>query len=144
VFSSVTRDFYLGLGPGAGTYTGREFHFNVFSVDHYARCLEAGRLPIALRMDVSERMARLFWLYWRLYETEVPLGAWRGSAAGAAVLSKAAEWTGFAERSRNGRLRLTRRGAHWLHTLQNHFALDYVNKIWSACHETPWPERVPL
>ena len=51
--------------------------------------------------------------------------------------------SGLARRD-NGSYVLTDSGAFWLHLAQNHFALSYVNTLWTAARRAPWPERVAI
>jgi hypothetical protein len=94
-------------------------------------------------------MAKLFWLYWRLYETRIPYSKYRevfrtsihhdfGSVLAAIRL------LGMCSLEDEQGMVLNRRGCHWVHLAQNYFALDYVNKIWTTCQADPWPEWVML
>ena len=104
-------------------------------------------MPVALSMDFTEMMALYYWLYWRLYDTSIP---------------KEQLFTLFGEGNRELKLLLrllyafkmagdggeqivlNERGAFWLHLMQNYFALPYINKVWSAARETPYPDRIRL
>jgi len=146
-YSSVTRDYYLGFGPSAASYNGKGFYFNVFSVDEYIKMID-DRLPIVLKMNVSNRMAKLFWLYWRFYETYVPIGRYKDIFKSDLYtdfgkLLKFIEIAGFARRN-NDILELTIRGAYYIHLVQNYFALNYVNKIWDKSWENTKPDNISL
>jgi oxygen-independent coproporphyrinogen-3 oxidase len=147
-YSSVTRDHYIGFGAGSGSYTGSGFYFNTFSVPAYVAAVEH-RLPVALKMTVTERMRRLFWLYWRLYETTVPLndyvtefGTTIGQDFGG--LLGLLRTLGFVTDGPGPDLRLTMQGAHWVHLAQNQFALNYIARVWTHCQADPWPGPVAL
>lgn len=146
-YSSVTRDGYIGIGPGAGSHLPDGFVLNTFDLEAWADALAEGRAPTALRMEFRGEMAGWWWLYWRLYDTRVPLAeidAMLGTDAGKARRWLAAvERAGLAVRS-NGTLDLTDAGAFWLHLAQNHFALSYVNTLWTAARRDAWPERVAI
>ena len=147
-YSSVSRDYYVGLGPSAATYTGGAFYFNTFSVHEYIEAARK-RLPIALKMRVSHRLEKLFWLYWRLYETEVPKREYQerfkaGFPWGFGLLLRLLELLGLGHREHGRSWVLSPRGAHWIHLLQNQYALNYVNTIWSRCQVNPWPDKVRL
>ncbi|MFO7674809.1 MAG: radical SAM protein [bacterium] len=139
-YSSVTRDYYLGFGPGAVSYDGHSFSFNTFPLGEYTRAARAG-LPTALRMEVTDRMRELFWFYWRLYEAEVPARA--GLSRPLVELVRLLGLLGLVRRE-GDRLALNDRGAHWVHLAQNHFALNYVSRVWSACLARPWPGAIRL
>ena len=147
-YSSVTRDSYIGIGPGAGSQLADGFVLNTFDLAAWMQALDDGRLPVALRMPFLGDTAGWWWLYWRLYETRIPLDALdaelgRGTA-------KARRWlrfataAGLAVRRGENTLELTEPGAFWLHLAQNYFALTYVNTLWTRARKEPWPERVEI
>ncbi len=147
-YSSVSRNYYVGLGPSAATYTGDAFYFNTFSVREYIEAARE-RLPIALKMQVSHRLEKLFWLYWRLYEIEVPKREYQELFKADfpwdfELLLRLLELLGFGRKEFGDRFVLSSRGAHWIHLLQNQYALNYVNTIWSICQVIPWPNKVRL
>jgi len=146
-YSSVTRDGYIGIGPGAGSHLPDGFTLNTFDLAEWETSLMAGESPIALRMPFEGEMAGWWWLYWRFYDTRVPVAdvdeALGVDAAKARRWLSAVEASGLATRH-NGTLELTDAGAFWLHLAQNHFALSYVNTLWTAARQTPWPQRVEI
>jgi len=146
-YSSVTRDVYIGLGPGAGSHLAGEFCFNTFSLDAYVERLGEGRFPTALRMPMTEAMENWHWLYWRLYDTVVPKAGLRQRFA--RDDARLRSFLGFLRlagmtRERDGELRLTLRGAFWVHWLQNQFILPYIDRMWRAATAEPFPEEVRL
>ncbi len=66
-----------------------------------------------------------------------------GDTAKARRWLRAIEAAGLARRE-DGALVLTDAGAFWLHLAQNHFALAYVNALWTAGRREPWPPAVAL
>ena len=107
------------------------------------------RLPIALEMKVSKKLEKLFWLYWRLYETVIPIERYSvmfGSNIykDFGFLLNLIKFLGFVKSADKDKIVLNKYGCHWIHLLQNYFALDYVSKIWSVCQKNPWPEKVNL
>jgi len=146
-YSSVTRDGYIGIGPGAGSHLPDGFALNTFDLSAWIKALDSGVSPIALRMPFAAHMGGWWWLYWRFYDTRIPLDAldWAlGEDAG-----KARRWLHAIERAgmaySNGRtFELTEPGAFWLHLLQNLFALSYVNTLWTAARRRPWPQAVAI
>jgi oxygen-independent coproporphyrinogen-3 oxidase len=146
-YSSVTRDGYLGIGPGAGSHLPDGFVLNTFGLDAWTEALACGRSPIALRMPFAGEMAGWWWLYWRFYDTRIPMAAVAGELGGDARKAhrwlRAIEASGLARRE-DGALVLTDAGAFWLHLAQNHFALAYVDALWTAGRREPWPAAVSL
>lgn len=144
-YSSVTRDGYIGVGPGAGSHLPDGFILNTFDLETWVRALEAGRPAVALRMPFAGQMAGWWWLYWRFYDTRIPLdhldAALGRDAPKARRWLRALELAGLAVRKGPG-LELTEPGAFWMHLAQNFFALDYVNTIWTEARREPWPREV--
>ena len=146
-YSSVTRDAYIGIGPGAGSHLPDGFLLNTFDLDSWIHATCEGRTALALRMPFAGEMSGWWWLYWRLYDTRIPLDDL--DAALGRDAPKARRWLRVVERAglavRNGRyLELTEPGAFWLHLVQNHFALDYVNTLWTKARREPWPQAVAI
>ncbi len=86
-------------------------------------------------------------MYWRLYDTRIPLGgldaALGPDAPKARWWLRAVERAGLARRQ-DGMLELTEPGAFWLHLAQNYFALNYVNTLWTKARQAPWPRAVEI
>lgn len=147
-YSSVTRDYYLGFGAGAASYNGTGFYFNTFSIPEYIRTVRE-RIPVALKMSVSRKLERLFWLYWRFYDTRVPLAEYE-RLFGRSVLDdfgnemRILRMLGFFQDGKGDVVSLNKRGSFWIHLLQNQFALSYVNKIWTKCRQESWPFRISI
>lgn len=146
-YSSVTRDGYIGVGPGAGSHLPDGFVLNTFDLDSWTGAIGAGQTAVALRMPFCAEMSGWWWLYWRLYDTRVPMNdldrALHRDAAKARRWLKAVELAGLGVRQ-GGYLELSDAGAFWLHLAQNHFALDYVNTIWTKARREPWPRAVAI
>jgi coproporphyrinogen III oxidase-like Fe-S oxidoreductase len=146
-YSSVTRDGYIGIGPGAGSHLPDSFVLNTFDLDSWISATASHNSAIALRMPFTATMSGWWWLYWRFYDTRIPLndvhmffgkGAWK-----ALTLLRALEYIQFAIR-KNRTIELTEPGAFWVHLAQNHFALNYVNTIWTRARLEPWPQCIPI
>ncbi len=146
-YSSVTRDGYIGIGPGAGSHLPDGFVLNTFDLDAWRDACLAGRGALALRLPFVAQMAGWWWLYWRIYDTRIPddgLDRMLGRDA-----AKARGWLRRLEaaalvRRRGGFWELTDEGAFWLHLAQNHFALASVDRLWTAGRRDPWPAVVSL
>jgi coproporphyrinogen III oxidase-like Fe-S oxidoreductase len=146
-YSSVTRDYYIGLGAGAASCLPGIFYFNTFSVNEYIKSLSLGRLPVAIKMAIEKSLARYYWLYWRLYDTYISKkelrNFFKNNDKKLLFLFKTGKlFKLFKEDSEA--LCLTERGSFWVHLIQNYFFLDYVDKIWSIAMKEPWPERIEI
>ena len=147
-YCSVTVPLYLGLGASGGSYLKDVFYLNTFNVSEYIHALEAGRLPIALSVELTETMQMAGWLYWRVYETRFKKSDFmvRFKRQIDGVYGKY-----FKLLSQIGYLRddgeevvLTSAGAYWLHYIQDLFSIDYISKLWGTSKQTPWPQSVLL
>jgi oxygen-independent coproporphyrinogen-3 oxidase len=145
-FSSVTRNHYIGLGAGSGSYLPGMFYFNTFSVPEYIRTCAEGNLPVALKMDMTPAMERYYWLYWRLYDTYVPkhelTRIFKDDIRIKGMLMLARRLGMLTEEK--DRYVLTERGSFWIHLLQNHYIINYIDKVWSTAMKEPWPGRIEL
>lgn len=146
-YSSVTRDGYIGIGPGAGSHLPDGFTLNTFDLGAWEGAVAAGRSPIALRLPFAAQMSGWWWLYWRFYDARIPLAALDErlgpNAARARRWLRGIAAAGLA-RLDDGDLTLTDAGAFWLHLAQNHFALAAVDRLWTAGRRQPWPREVPV
>jgi len=146
-YSSVTRDGYIGVGPGAGSHLSDGFVLNTFDLSSWIGAMRDGRRATALRMPFAGEMAGWWWLYWRFYDTRIPLDdldvALGNDAPRARCWLRVVERAGFAVRN-GGHLELTESGAFWLHLAQNYFALNYVNTLWTQARREPWPRAVAI
>ncbi len=146
-YSSVTRGSYIGIGPGAGSLLADGFVLNTFDFNSWSEQTTGGRTALALRLPFDAKMSGWWWLYWRLYDTRIPLDeldqALAGDAPKARRWLKIFEQAGLAVR-RNGFFELTEAGAFWLHLAQNYFALNYVNQLWTQAGLDPWPQAITI
>lgn len=146
-YSSVTRESYIGIGPGAGSCLADGFALNTFDYCSWVQATCSRRAPIALRIPFAGELSRWWWLYWRFYDTRIPLDDLDAALGDDAA--KARHWLRLMERAglavHNGRdVELTESGAFWVHVAQNYFALDYVNTLWTQARQEPWPQAVGI
>lgn len=147
-YCSVTVPLYVGLGASGGSYLKDVLYFNTFHVLEYITALENGRMPIALSMELSERMQMAGWLYWRVYGTrfrrsdfQKRFGVEFDEVYGGYV--KPLSLLGFL-RDGGDEIVLSDRGAYWLHVIQDLFSIQYVSVLWGTSKQNPWPEEVLL
>jgi coproporphyrinogen III oxidase-like Fe-S oxidoreductase len=147
-YCSVTVPLYIGLGASGGSYLKDIFYLNTFSVGEYIKALNSGRSPIALSLDLSERMQMAGWLYWRIYETRFTKACFnqrfgKDFDATYGKLMKVLTFMGFLSEC-NGEIILSDRGTFWLHAFEDLFSIDYVSRLWGDFKREPWPQRVVL
>lgn len=70
-YTSITRSFYLGMGAGAASYTGRRFLVNHFSLERYIAKIDAGELPIARDIALPPAVASAYAAFWQAYTGEI-------------------------------------------------------------------------
>jgi coproporphyrinogen III oxidase-like Fe-S oxidoreductase len=147
-YCSVTVPLYLGLGASGGSYLRDVFTLNTFGVSEYIAALDNGRLAIALSVDLSAKMQRVAWLYWRIYETRFSKADYRerfgedlGRAYGGYLRLLAL--IGFLADD-GEQIVLSDRGTFWLHACEDLFSIDYIGKLWGRSKRDLWPDRVVL
>ncbi len=147
-YCSVTVPLYLGLGASAGSYLRDIFYLNTFNTEAYIQALADGRWPIALSLELSERMQMAGWLYWRIYETRFSRTDFerRFHRRLDAVYGNYLRLLSFLGLLTQGEdeVALTDAGAYWVHTVQDLFSIDYVSKLWGTSRQSPWPAQVGL
>jgi oxygen-independent coproporphyrinogen-3 oxidase len=147
-YCSVTVPLYLGLGASGGSYLRDVFYLNTFGVAEYIKALDDGGMAIALSVDLTERMQRAGWLYWRVYETRFRKAAYRDrfdediDAAYGRSLT-AARWLGLL-RDDGERITLSDSGAFWLHAAEDLLSIEFVSTLWGSSRRDLWPERAIL
>jgi len=147
-YCSVTVPLYLGLGASGGSYLRDVFYLNTFSAAEYIKALEDHRMAVALSLDLSERMQRAGWMYWRIYETRFRKADYQErfgedihSAYGGYL--RLLKLLGFL-RDDGERIVLSDRGSFWLHACEDIASIDYISKLWGTSRRDPWPEKVIL
>jgi coproporphyrinogen III oxidase-like Fe-S oxidoreductase len=147
-YCSVTVPLYVGLGASGSSYLKDVFYLNTFNVREYIRALEGGRMPIALSLDLSERMQMAGWLYWRVYETRFQrsdfqkrFGKEFDRVFGKYI--KLLSLVGFLKDD-GDEIVLSDNGTFWLHVLEDLFSIAYISRLWGTSQQEPWPEKVVL
>ena len=147
-YCSVTVPLYIGLGASGGSYLKDVFYLNTFNVQEYVRALSDDRLPIALSLDLTEKMQMAGWLYWRVYETRFRKRDFQ-TRFGVSFDQVYGTYTQMLSLLRllsddGEEVALSDNGAYWIHVLQDLFSIDYVSKLWATSQRDPWPARVVL
>jgi coproporphyrinogen III oxidase-like Fe-S oxidoreductase len=132
-FSSITREFYLGLGAGSASFTGAHYLVNHFSPEAYGGAVAVGRLPIARAAHLRAAAGAAYHLFWQAYaggfdprrtRALFPSAGWVAGLA-----SGLGRTLGLVER-REGRLVLTRRGFDRYHDLERRVTYRYIEPLW--------------
>ncbi|NPV70098.1 MAG: radical SAM protein [Firmicutes bacterium] len=147
-YSSVTRDAFIGYGPSAVSLSRTTFTANVFSVDEYVKSVRDALAPTALRLDFTRTARYSYWLFWNAYNLRISSDRFRDLFG--EELSRyygfelwLADRLGLLEKTSDG-YALSSLGAYCFHLLEQHYTHQYIDKVWSACLQDPWPEAVTL
>ncbi len=147
-YCSVTVPLYVGLGASGGSYLRDVFYLNTFNVQEYIRALESGRMPIALSLDLTEKMQMAGWLYWRVYETRFKRSDFKKRFGKDfdkvyGKYTRPLSLAGFLKDD-GDEIVLSDKGTYWLHLLQDLFSIEYISRLWGTSKQEPWPEKVVL
>ena len=132
LYASIAREFYLGCGAGAATFTGSDFLLNHFGLAQYVGSLAEDRLPLARRAHLNPTRAALYYAFWQLYAPGLDLDRFSLLFPGAhwvVPVCRALRRTGHLELD-GGRLRLTE---HWFdryHDLERWVTYHLIEPLW--------------
>jgi len=133
-FSSITREFYLGLGAGAATFAGSLYLVNHFSPERYAAALDGGRLPIARTARLRPWAGAAYYLFWQSYAGGFQPSRARALFPSAAWMPRVASGLGrslgWLERG-DGMMALTPRGFDRYHDLERWVTYRFIEPLWA-------------
>lgn len=148
VYSSMTRESFLGFGCSAATLLRDQFKINTFSVDEYCKRIAEGKLPTSLTIRFTRRQRMVYWLFWTLYSTHLDpqdfqrfFGVSLDQMYGAEFIL--AQLLGFLKKEQ-GIYHMTLRGAFYYHYYENYYTLAYIDKMWGIMRLEAFPERIEL
>lgn len=148
VYSSMTRENFLGFGCSATTLLNRQFKINTFSVEEYGKRLKEEQLPTALTLQFTKRQRMLYYLFWTAYSTKVDAKDFE--AFFGVPLKKVyglelalAKKLGFVT-EKNGVYAMTPKGAFYYHYYENFYTLAYIDKMWGLMRKEAFPKRMKL
>lgn len=137
LYASIAREFYLGCGAGAATFTGSDFLVNHFGLGPYVAALGEGRLPLARRAHLDPRRAALYYAFWQLYAPGLDLDRFERlfpAARTVALLLRALRWIGRLDVD-HGRLRLNEKGFDRYHDLERWVTYRLIEPLWEEMLE---------
>lgn len=134
--SSITREFYLGLGAGAASYTGQEFWVNHFSVPRYVDAVARGGLPVAKAMRLPASISALYYLFWRSYASRLDLRRMDelfGQRVGLVTRAVLQLFVGAGlAQLRGDEVTLTRRGRDVYHDVERWMTYHFIEPLWAG------------
>ena len=148
MYSSMTRDNFLGFGCSATTLLKNQFKINTFSVEEYCKRVSIDKLPTSLTLRFSVRQRMIYYLFWTAYSTRVdgkdfekffgvPLKKVYG------IELKLAKRLGFVIEDK-GVYQMTLKGAFYYHYYENFYTLSYIDKMWGIMRKEAFPEKIEL
>ena len=141
-YSSVGREFYLGLGLSAASFTGRIFAVNTFSPARYRERLDKSELPVSRFYRFSTFQGALYYYFWSLYNGKLNFKRLADLFPGAAkkiwLLSISMSLAGYLKKSDTNFL-LTTRGKEKLHVLEEWLTYEFIDPIWAMLREENHP-----
>lgn len=148
VYSSMTRDNFLGFGCSATTLLKDQFKINTFSVEAYCKRIAEEKLPTSLTIRFSLRQRMVYYLFWTAYSTKVEAGDFEDFFGIPlkrmyGIELKIASLLGFVVED-NGVYRMTLKGAFYYHYYENFYTLAYIDKMWRIMRKEAFPEKIEL
>lgn len=148
LYSSMTRENYLGFGCSATTLLKEQFKINTFSIDDYINRIENKLLPTSLTTRFTKRQRMLYYLFWTAYSTKISekdfknffncsLKKYFGLEIRIAKLLKFIE-------EQDGIYILTPKGSFYFHYYENFYTLSYIDKMWGIMKNNPFPQKIEL
>jgi len=132
-YTSITREFYLGCGAGAGSYTGASFFLNHFSPATYIEKIRSGQLPVARSKLMSATRSAAYYLFWQAYTGRIDCARFEALFPGRLTLQgllSTLQWAGMLRREGDG-LRLTPRGYARYHDLERWVTYHFIEPLWN-------------
>ena len=148
VYSSMSRDTFLGFGVSATTLLKDSFKINTFSVSEYQKAISEGRLPTSLTIHFKPRQRMAYYLFWKFYSTRFnpsDFEAFFGEKIDkkyrlAFFIGRLKGWL----KKEGKEYRLTTKGIFYYHQFENYYTLAYIDKMWGILKSEAYPERISL
>lgn len=147
-YSSMTRENYLGFGCSATTVLDRIFKINTFDMNAYISRLENNHLPTSLICNFTLRQRMIYYLFWVMYGMELDtkdfydfFGVELKNYYGIEFLI--ARLFGFVS-YKNGKYRLTEKGAFYYHHYEKYYTYNYINHMWGKMSKEAFPKGLNI
>jgi oxygen-independent coproporphyrinogen-3 oxidase len=131
-YTSITREFYLGIGAGAASYTGTQFLVNHFGLQPYVRKLQEEQLPVARQARLGRLKSALYYIFWQCYTGSIGLDRFAEcfpAARGLRALIDILAWSGHLH-IEDGRAYLTAQGYDRYHDLERWITYHFIEPLW--------------
>jgi oxygen-independent coproporphyrinogen-3 oxidase len=147
-YSSVTRDNFLGFGPGATTLLKDIFKVNTFSVSAYIQTVSEGTLPTALTLSFTPRQRAAYFLFWSAYglkirEEDFKKATGRSLSDMFGLELALGGLLGLFKKTEEG-YSLTQKASFLYHKIEQVYTTAYIDKMWNIARKVPFPQKIVL
>ena len=147
-YSSITRENFIGLGPGAASLFDDKFRLNTFSVEEYIRSIDNNEFACALVLNFTKFSRKSYWLFWNVYNMKLSKEDYKNMFR--SDLKKdyflelfIAKLLGLLVEDSNG-YEVTLKGSYYFHIVEQIYTTQYIDKTWSIARNEPWPNKINL
>ncbi len=138
-YSSVGREFYLGMGLSASTFNGKYFTTNTFSLGNYIKSIQRKKLPVSSLRSFNQFQGALFLAFWKLYINELYLDSVVKYFPEAEQKIRTFFWVlekmKFVK-ERDNYYFLTKKGRRELHKMEEWITHHIIDPLWSKLRKT--------
>lgn len=148
IYSSVTRDNFIGFGASATSLGQSDFKVNVFSVKEYINTIKKGQIPTNINLHFNQRSRGLYWLFWRTYNGKISGNDYynlfkRSITKDFGISLKIGVILGLLKRTHNN-WNLTEKGSYYFHIIEQLYTHQYIDKTWRLSMTNPWVKELKL
>ncbi|CEQ10346.1 putative oxygen-independent coproporphyrinogen III oxidase [[Clostridium] sordellii] len=147
-YSSITRENFIGLGPGAASLFDDKFRLNTFSVEEYINAVNENEFPCALVLNFTKFSRKSYWLFWNVYNMSLDKTLYKKMFD--SELSKDYRFELSLAKKMNllkedeFEYKVTTKGSYYFHVVEQIYTLQYIDKTWSIAQNNPWPDKIKL
>ena len=147
-YSSITRENFIGLGPGAASLFDDKFRLNTFSVEEYINAIENNKFACALVLNFTKFSRKSYWLFWNVYNMSLNKDAYNKMFNSYLKKDYFVELTiakvlGLLKEDKEG-FNVTLKGSYYFHVVEQIYTTQYIDKTWSIARQNPWPDKITL
>lgn len=148
LYSSMTRNNFLGFGTSATTLLNDQFKINTFSIEEYCNRINHKKLPTSLTLRFTVRQRMIYYLFWNAYGMEINSDDFKQFFNVSLNKMYGLELTiarilGFLIKENNC-YKLTLKGAFYYHYYENFYTLAYIDKMWGLLKDEAFPAKMDL
>jgi len=133
-YSSVSREFFMGIGTSASSFNGKDFRTNTFSLDEYFSFVDSGKLPVSKTIKMNKFSAILYYSFWALYGGHLDLGSVEEHFGRLPLRMRFLLYStitrGYLKRE-SDIIKPTRLGTRELHIIEEWLTYSFIDQIWA-------------